>query len=67
MENNELQRYTFSGFTFGNQKLFNLSINIRNHAGYGTSHTVEMGLELTDTERMELIKLLINAGDKETN
>ncbi len=65
MENNELKRYTFGGFTFGSQKLFNLTIAIRNHAGYGTSHTVEMGLELTDTERMELIKLLINAEDKD--
>ena len=61
----ENTRYTFSGFTFGSEKYFNLQINIRNHAGYGTSNTVEMGLELTDTERMELIKLLINANDKD--
>ena len=66
MENNELKRYTFSGFTFGSEKWFNLTIAIRNHAGYGTSNTVEMGIELTDTERMELIKLLINANDKDT-
>lgn len=63
----ENKRYTFGGFTFGSEKWFQLTINIRNHAGYGTSHTLEMGLELTDEERMELIKLLINAGDKETN
>ena len=61
----ENKRYTFSGFTFGNEKWFNLTIAIRNHAGYGTSNTVEMGIELTDTERMELIKLLINANDKD--
>ena len=62
---NENKRYTFGGFTFGSEKLFNLTINIRNHAGYGTSHTVEMGLELTTKERMELIKLLLNAEDKD--
>jgi hypothetical protein len=62
---NENKRYTFGGFTFGSQKLFNLTINIRNHAGYGTSHTVEMGFELTTEERMELIKLLINADEKD--
>jgi len=63
---NENKRYTFGGFTFGSQKLFNLSINIRNYAGYGTTHTVEMGLELTESERMELIKILINAGEQES-
>ena len=62
----ENKRYTFSGFIFGSEKWFNLTIAIRNHAGYGTSNTVEMGIELTDEERMELIKLLINAHDKET-
>lgn len=62
---NEKKRYTFSGFTFGSEKWFNLTINIRNHAGYGTTNTLEMGIELTDKERMELIKVLINAGDNE--
>lgn len=63
----ENKRYTFGGFTFGSENFFNLTIKTRNHAGFGTSHTLEMGLELTHEERMELIKLLINAGDKETN
>lgn len=63
MEDETKQRYTFKGYTFGSKKYFNLLINIRNHAGFGTSHTLEMGIELTDEERMELIKLLINAGD----
>lgn len=62
----ENTRYTFSGFTFGSGKYFNLQINIRNHSGYGTANSVEMGLELTETERLELISTLINAGKKET-
>lgn len=62
---NKKQRYTFGGFTFGSENLFNLTIGIQNHAGYGTSHAVELGLELTTEERMELIKLLINANEKD--
>jgi len=64
---NKKQRYTFGGFTFGSEKLFNLTIGIQNHAGYGTSHAVELGLELTTDERMELIKLLITANEQESN
>jgi hypothetical protein len=44
---------------------YNLTIRINNHAGYGTSYIGEMSFELTDTERQELIKLLINAKDSE--
>lgn len=62
---NETKRYAFGGFTFGSEKWFNLTIAVRNHAGYGTTNTIEMGIELTDAERMELIKVLINAGDNE--
>lgn len=62
----ENTRYTFSGFSFAKGQYFNLQINIRNHAGYGTNHSVEMGLELTESERLELISILINAGKKET-
>lgn len=62
MENEN--RYRFSGFTFGNNKYFNLSITVKNFSSVGTSYTTEIGLELTDDERLELIKLLINA-DKE--
>ena len=63
---NENKRYTFGGFSFAKGQYFNLQINIRNHAGHGTTHTVEMGLELTESERLELITVLINAG-KEDN
>ena len=66
MENKQ-PRYTFGGFTFGSGNFFNLQISIRNYAGYGTNNTVEMGIELTDTERLELITTLINAGKKEGN
>jgi hypothetical protein len=62
----ENTRYNFSGFIFGMDKNFyNLTIRINNHAGYGTSYIGEMSLELTETERQELIKLLINAKDSE--
>jgi hypothetical protein len=60
-------RYTFSGFTFGTPNYFQLLINIKNFSGVGTTNTVEMGIELTDSERLELIKLLINADTKEDN
>ena len=61
------RRYEFSGFTFGHENWFNLTIRINNHAGHGTSYTTELGIELNEEERMELIKLLINAEKKEGN
>ena len=62
----EKTRYYFTGFIFGMDKdLYNLTIRINNHAGYGTSYIGEMSLELTENERQELIKLLINAKDSE--
>lgn len=61
----ENTRYIFSGFTFGTQNWFNLTVRINNHAGYGTSYVSEFAFELTETERLELIKLLINAEKKE--
>jgi hypothetical protein len=70
MENkmeNENKRYTFGGFTFGSQKLFNLTISVRNYAGFGTSNTVEMGIELSPEEIQELITVLITRNAKEDN
>jgi hypothetical protein len=64
-ENEMENRYTFSGFTFGSNKLFQLLINVKNYSSIGTSTSVELGLELTESERLELIKLLINAEDKD--
>jgi hypothetical protein len=58
-------RYTFSGFTFGTPKYFQLLINVKNYSGVGTTTSLELGLELTESERLELIKLLINAEDKD--
>ena len=58
-------RYTFSGFTFGSQNLFQLLINVKNYSSIGTTTSVELGLELTESERLELIKLLINAEEKD--
>jgi hypothetical protein len=58
-------RYTFSGFIFGNDKLFQLLINVKNYSGVGSSTSLELGLELTTEERMELIKMLMNANDKD--
>ena len=70
MENkmeNENKRYNFSGFTFGSKGLYNLLISVNNYTKQGTSNTIEMGIELTPEERLELIKLLINADVKEDN
>ena len=58
-------RYTFRGFTFGTPKYFQLLIDVKNYSGVGTTTSLELGLELTDEERMELIKLLMNANEKD--
>ena len=58
------ERYVFGGFTFGTQKLFQLKIDIRNLAEGGTFTVAELNLELNEVERLELIKVLINAGGK---
>ena len=63
----ENKRYDFTGFTFGSENWFNLNIRINNHAGHGTSFVGEFSLELNETERLELIKLLINAEPQENN
>lgn len=61
-------RYRFSGFTFfGEHKFFNLMISVKNFSQTGTSATTEIAIELSPEERLELIKLLINAGEKEDN
>lgn len=65
MENKELRKYRFSGYTFGKDKLFNLIINVFNHTNTGTTHSVEIAVELSTEERLELIKMLINAGTDE--
>jgi hypothetical protein len=58
-------RYTFSGFTFSDKGLYQLLINVKNYSGVGSSTSLELGLELTIEERMELIKLLMNANEKD--
>lgn len=63
----ENKRYHFSGFAFGEKNYYNLSVRLNNFAGYGTSYTSEWSLELTEEERLELIKLLINAETQEKN
>ena len=64
MENKQ-KRYELSGFTFGTENYFNLTIRIINHAKHGTSWLGEFDFELSQEERMELINLLMNP--KETN
>ena len=61
----ENKRYDFSGFVFGSENWYNLTIRLNNHAGHGTSYIGEFSLELNDTERMALINALMNP--KETN
>jgi len=59
-------RYNFGGFSFGSKGLFQLTIKTINSADYGTSNSLELGLELSQDERLELIKVLINAGQSES-
>jgi len=54
------KRYNFDGFTFGDQGHFQLQVRNLDSTGYGW--TVELGLELTTEERLELITVLINLG-----
>ena len=63
----KMNRYNFGGWTFGegDHKQFNLQIRIVNNANHGTNYTTEIGIELTDLERQELIALLINPMDAE--
>lgn len=60
MENKMDKRYSFGGFSFGSNGLFQLTIaTISPTREVGTTHTMELGLELTPEERQELITLLI--------
>lgn len=54
------KRYSFGGFSFGSKGLFQLTIaTISPTTEVGTTHTMELGLELTPEERQELITLLL--------
>lgn len=53
------KRYSFGGFSFGSKGLFNLTISAINPADYGSTHGIELGLELSPEERQELITLLL--------
>lgn len=53
------KRYTFGGFSFGSKGLFNLTISTISNVDYGSSHSIELGLELSPEERQELITLLL--------
>jgi hypothetical protein len=66
MENKQ-PRYTFYGYIFSTEKIFNLKVDVKNYNGDGTSTSVELGLELTTEERMELIKVLLNANEQGNN
>jgi hypothetical protein len=58
-------RYDFGGFIFGMEKnLFQLTIRQLKENGYG--YNLEIGLELTHTERQNLINLLISMNAKDS-
>ena len=61
------KRYSFGGFAFGSKGLFQLTIATINPADYGSTHSVELGLELNADEIQELITLLITKNVKEDN
>lgn len=53
------KRYSFGGFSFGSKGLFQLTIATITNVDYGSTHSVELGLELSPEERQELITLLL--------
>lgn len=60
MENKMDKRYSFGGFSFGSNGLFQLTIStISPTREVGTTHTMELGLELSPEERQELIATLL--------
>jgi len=62
------KRYSFGGFAFGSKGLFQLTIaTISPTSEVGTTHTMELGLELTPEEIQELITVLISRNVKEDN
>ena len=68
MENKMEKRYSFGGFAFGSKGLFQLTIaTISPTSEVGTTHTMELGLELTPEEIQELITVLISRNVKEDN
>jgi len=62
------KRYSFGGFAFGSKGLFQLTIaTISPTSKVGTTHTMELGLELSPEEVQELITLLLTRNVKEDN
>lgn len=61
----ENKRYNFGGFSFGDNGLAVLKIEVLNHTETGTNYSTEIGLELTPDERVELIKKIITLDEKE--
>ena len=57
-------RYNFNGFIFGNDGKFNLVIETRTG---DFSYLTQYSLELTPSERQDLITVLINTQEKRTN
>jgi len=62
------KRYSFGGFAFGSKGLFQLTIaTISPTSEVGTTHTMELGIELTPEEIQELITVLLTRNVKEDN
>jgi hypothetical protein len=62
------KRYSFGGFTFGYKGMFQLNISTISPAKeVGTTHTMELGIELTPEEIQELITVLLTRNVKEDN
>jgi hypothetical protein len=62
------KRYSFGGFSFGSNGLFQLTIaTINPTKEFGSTHTMELGLELTPEEIQELVTVLLTRNAKEDN
>jgi hypothetical protein len=62
MSQEELNRYNFSGFTFGEQGDFNLIIETKTGE---FSYNTQIAIELTPAERQQLISVLIKTNTKD--
>jgi len=62
------KRYSFGGFTFGSKGMFQLTIaTINPTKEVGSTHTMELGIELSPEEIQELITVLLTRNVKEDN
>ena len=53
------RRYTFGGFEFGSKNQFHLTISAISPTERGTTHGLEIGIDLSPEEIVELTTILL--------